>query len=501
MILQMALGSMWCSQASSQTEAKAAAAQTDTARAAAAEAKRLASSLDIATAPLRREPPPSGLLAPGASVGLAAGGLGASGLVSSQQPSLLSSTSAKGSLLLPDSPEEASGLPPNQSVVDSESSQPVADSLAGQPVADSLAGQPVAAESEHSQPAAASSEMPSGKGLSRRGSVAAEAGGMGGLPSPRAHTGRKLGLQLHVSSNAEEAIRRRLSPRSPQNHGPGVDSAPVAVPAWESNSAAAWVKQKSLDRFPSTAKQVSDEAQEEATEALQEHVLPDQVASNSPAGSHSPSSRQGRSVLHSPASGIDRTLANSPSSGQGRALGALHIEVQPNSPQDALQEWTESGLDDIAAAVAEYTGSSPAELMTNATDDQQDQPNDPQRTAGSPFAAPQASAMSPGRAYLAQQQQMDADFDAAMAAEVGASAKPQYATAQEQMEAELEAAMAAELAGGAEQGDADGQLSNQNWHQLQQEAEKAADDVFSSKLRLSTMSQSTPLAGKSHHGL
>ena len=44
-----------------QAQAKAATAQTDTATAAAAEAQKLAMSLHIATAPLRRESPPSGL--------------------------------------------------------------------------------------------------------------------------------------------------------------------------------------------------------------------------------------------------------------------------------------------------------------------------------------------------------------------------------------------------------------------------------------------------------
>ena len=77
---------------------------------------------------------------------------------------------------------------------------------------------------------------------------------------------------------------------------------------------------------------------------------------------------------------------------------------------------------------------------------------------------------------------MDADFDAAMAAELEGGAKPQYATAQEQMEAELEAAMAADLAAGAEQSDEVGQHGNQGWQQLQLDAEKAADDVFSCKL-------------------
>ena len=84
--------------------------------------------------------------------------------------------------------------------------------------------------------------------------------------------------------------------------------------------------------------------------------------------------------------------------------------------------------------------------------------------------------MSPGRAYLAQQKQMDADFDAAMAADQTAS--PQYANAQEQMEAELEAAMAADLAAGGD-GVATNQQGDDQWQQLQGEAERAADNVLS----------------------
>ena len=301
-------------------------------------------------------------------------------------------------------------------------------------------------ESSSSQPVIDRADAQTGEGLSRTASGDAQAS-MGGTSNP-SDTG------------------------NPKYTG--------AVPAWESSSAAAWVKLKSLEKSQSTAAQINDWAQQEQEEQLRQ---------------------QQAERTHS--------AGNSPALGRGMALGGLHIEVEEAPQQDGLPEWTESGLDDIAAAVAQYTGASPTDLLT-ASDDQQDQALTPKqqqlqiaklRSSGSNnLTMSQSPAVSTGKAYAAQQEQLDAEFDAAMTADAEAAAAPRYANAQEQMEAELEAAMAAEAGAGAapqyanaqEQMEAEleaamaadagqaasGDAETSEWQQMELDAAVAAEDAI-----------------------
>ena len=210
------------------------------------------------------------------------------------------------------------------------------------------------------------------------------------------------------------------------------------VPAWRSNSAAAWVKQKSLDKSLSRGGIDWNQQEEEEVQSWEQAA---QAASVSPqAGQVEPATAPGK----------------------GRAPGSLHIEVEEKPPQDELQDWTESGLDDIAAAVAQYTGASPHDLVTT-TFSPRDQDKSPTQLLqqlpmqqrqrlqvadlheASSRAATQSPRATAEKQYATHQEQMDAELDAAMAADAEAAAAPKYANAQEEMEAELEAAMAAEI--------------------------------------------------------
>ena len=332
-------------------------------------------------------------------------------------------------------------------------------------------------------------EDQSGNRLNRTASSVAEQQGMGATSNPKHQAGAASGFQIQLTGNAgagakpqDRSVRSSSDISSPRggvvNLSVSGESTSAAVPPWESNSAAAWVKQKSLEKSQSAAAQIADWQQEEEKSRQQE-------------------------------SEADKNAHSSPASGKGRALGGLHIQVEEKAPQDGLQEWTESGLDDIAAAVAQYTGASPDELMVT-TDDQQDGQLGPKqavqlRKTGSKQLA-QTPRASTGKAHAAQQQQGDAAFNAAAAAGSKHGVPPRYANAQEQMEAELEAAMAADndssAAGAAtapvyanaqEQMEAEleaamaadaGQdavnmaQSGDPWQQIEQDATRAADNVM-----------------------
>ncbi len=324
--------------------------------------------------------------------------------------------------------------------------------------------------------------------LSRGTSGVAAQAGMGDFRSPKQQAEAKQGLRLQLASNAmaNRITQERSSSEMSSPRG-GLVSHDSAVPPWESNSAAAWVKQKSLEKTQSAAAQIAEwRQQEEEQQSLQQQSEPDQD------------------------SGI------SPASGKGRALGSLHIEVGDATPQDGLQEWTESGLDDIAAAVAQYTGASPDDLTVPTDSPQQQQQLPPKQIAqlrktgsGQLSQSPKPSA---GKAFATQQDQIGADsIDSATVAGAKRGLAPQYANAQEQMEAELEAAMAADsdsaavgapvYANAQEQMEAeleaamaaDADQSADPWDQMELDAAQAADDVIGeSTFTISTTCRSIP---------
>ena len=239
------------------------------------------------------------------------------------------------------------------------------------------------------------------------------------------------------------------------------ESTEGVVPPWRSSSAAAWVKQRSFQRsLSTTAVPDGDQQEEEQQQAWGQQAEPDQDAAVGP--------RAGAGQ-------------SGPAPGRGRPLGSLHIETEEQPQQDGLQDWAEPGLDDIAAAVAQYTGASPDDWLT---------------TEGSQLACLRSATQSPRgepkRQYATQQEQMEAELEAAMAADAEPAAeqrhinaqrqmgtemeaataaggnRPKSANAQQQMEAELEAAMAAE-AGGSKYANAHEQM------EAEMEAAMAAD--------------------------
>ena len=332
---------------------------------------------------------------------------------------------------------------------------------------------------ESSQGSADGAEVHVGQ-LSRGTSSVAAQAGMGDVRSPKQQAEAKRGPRLQLTSNpvADRSTQERSSSEmsSPRGELVSSDSTNAAVPPWESNSAAAWVKQKSLEKTQSAAAQLAEwRQQEEEERSLQQQSEPDQDSRISPA------------------------------SGKGRALGSLHIEVGGEAPQDGLQEWTESGLDDIAAAVAQYTGASPDDLMASTDDPQQDQLPSQQmaelRKTGSKQSS-QSPRPSAGKAYATQQDQIGADsIEPATVSGARRGPAPQYANAQEQMEAELEAAMEAdhdsatgapvyanafeqmeaelEAAMAADAGQAVTEAQSADpWGQIELDAAKAADDAI-----------------------
>ncbi len=312
------------------------------------------------------------------------------------------------------------------------------------------------------QPVADSAEAQPGSSIQRTASRAETQTGMGGVGNPKLGAAGKVGLELQLAGPGRSSrdVSSMRSSQDPLVSNPvSSESTAAAVPAWESNSAAAWVKQKSLEKSQSTAAQVAGWAREEEEQQLNE------VAGNSPV----------------------KAATGGPGLGKGRALGGLHIELEEQPPQDGLQEWTESGLDDIAAAVLQYTGASPTELLTT-TDDPQDQQQSPRqqqqqqrpqitvlRTASPRLSTQSPKKASAGKAYATQQDEMDAELDAAMAADRDASAAPKYANAQEQMEAELEAAMAADSGVAAAGAGAPVYANAQEQMEAELEAAMAAD--------------------------
>ena len=269
------------------------------------------------------------------------------------------------------------------------------------------------------------------------------------------HVKQKPELQLHLPSNAElsHGLSRTASTaaaaatvRSPRMMSQELREESVAkdestesvVPPWRSNSAAAWVKQNSF-RKSLSAKAFPDwDQQEEELQRKEQQAEPDQDEAASP-----------------------HARARQSASGPGRAqpLGSLHIEVEEQPQQDGLQDWAESGLDDIAAAVAQYTRASPDDLLSTEGRQQVEEQNPEQllqqrqrpQAASLQLAGFRSATQSPRveakRQYGTEQEQMEAELEAAMAADAEPVAERQHNSEQEQMEAGMEAVTAAEMSG------------------------------------------------------
>lgn len=186
-----------------------------------------------------------------------------------------------------------------------------------------------------------------------------------------------------------------------------------------------------------------------------------------------------------------------------RQASDLSAAVHAESQDLNKQVWQQAEGDDIAAAVAQYTGSKHGDFPTDGLDHQgfkmvpgqhaqhacEELPHDTARPRlalqhGDNFKKSESfhhrehedsDRHAAELSYVEQQARMDAEFEDAMLAdqsshqdlaEHGSTAK-QYATPQEQMEAELEAAMAADAAAGSEGftqgGDADRPLQEGQW--------------------------------------
>lgn len=157
---------------------------------------------------------------------------------------------------------------------------------------------------------------------------------------------------------------------------------------------------------------------------------------------------------------------------------AVHTQGEGFEQDLDKQEWEQTDIDDIAAAVAQYTGSKQKDLPVQDTEPQQaqhDRAETPQRRSKPQLALQQRDSFKKSSSfhhregedsdradaqlsYAEQQARMDAELQAAMFADQGleeedggggSSTARQYASPQEQMEAELEAAMAADMAADA----------------------------------------------------
>ncbi|KAL3146056.1 hypothetical protein ABBQ38_015407 [Trebouxia sp. C0009 RCD-2024] len=445
-----------------QAEAKAAAAQSDTAQAAARQADHLATCLKMTTAHLQAasSPPQE-----------------TSGLPSARSSLQTQDVHAKTSV-----PQSAVG--PKLPVLLPSKSQASRAALTGSPSRLSRMTLQDAQTAEEEEPVSVLKDA--GMGLRRAGSRVE--GTSDGVSNH--HAKQKLGLQLPGLNNAETGRDELSMSDSAAVHSPqrvtqettgGVaarnESAESAVPPWRSNSAAAWVKQKSLDKSLSAGAFANWDQEEEQQPWLQQ-AEPDQTqAAGSQAGAGQFVAAPGRS---------DGEGQSAAASGRGRPQGSLRIDVEEQPQQDGLQEWTESGLDDIAAAVAQYTGASPDDLLAteNSQQGQQQLPEQlpeqlhrqqhrrhPPEIASLRLTGLRSATHSPRGVAEAQhhtqQELMAAELDAAMAADAEDFAAhhdaqeelelelntammaeisvPKYANAQEQMEAELDAAMAAEM--------------------------------------------------------
>ena len=267
-----------------------------------------------------------------------------------------------------------------------------------------------------------------------------------------AHPQQKPGLQLHLPSNAglSHASLSRSVSAAAAGHSPRMmsqelreemvarnESTGSVVPPWRSNSAAAWVKQRSFTKSLSAKAFPDWDQQEEAQQPWELQAEPDQ---DQAAGPHA---RAGQSAA---------------APGRAKPLGKLHIEVEEQPQQEGLQDWAESGLDDIAAAVAQYTGASPDELFSPEVSQQVEeqhaeqlpQQQRPQAASLQPDgfrSATQSPRRKAKKQYATQQDQMEADLEAAMAADAEPVAEHQHDNQQEQMQAGMEAVMAAEMSG------------------------------------------------------
>ena len=170
---------------------------------------------------------------------------------------------------------------------------------------------------------------------------------------------------------------------------------------------------------------------------------------------------------------------------------AVHAQGEGFEQDVDKQEWAQGDIDDIAAAVAQYTGSKQKDLPVQDTEPQQaqhDRAETPQRRAKPQLALQQRDSFKKSSSfhhregqdsdradaqlsYAEQQARMDAELEAAMFADQGSqeeggggssSAAKQYASPQEQMEAELEAAMAADAAA-ADSRDIEGDRKQDQW--------------------------------------
>ena len=295
------------------------------------------------------------------------------------------------------------------------------------------------------------------------------------------HPKQKPELQLHLPSNAElshvslsrtasaaaaaataAAVHspRMMSQEAREGEVAKDESTGSVVPPWRSNSAAAWVKQKGFAKSLSAEAFPDWDQQEEEQQPWEQQAEPDQ---DQAAG---PQAGAGQSA---------------PAPARAKPPGSLHIEVEDQPQQDGLQDWAESGLDDIAAAVAQYTGALPHDLLSTEGSQQAEEQHAEQvpqqqrpQAASLQLAGYESATQSPRvkakRQYATQQEHMEAELEAAMAADAEPAAEqqqldnarehveveteasmgaemsgPKYANAREQMEAELEAAMAAEI--------------------------------------------------------
>lgn len=182
---------------------------------------------------------------------------------------------------------------------------------------------------------------------------------------------------------------------------------------------------------------------------------------------------------------------------------AVHAEGEAFEPSGSQQDWEPEDGDDIAAAVAQYTGSKHKSLPVQDRDQhpfeaqqaQHAQQQQPQQPRSKPQLAvqhrdnfkksssfhhrrgEQADRPTAESSYAEQQARMNAEFEAAMFADAtaengdtagGHNTAGQYATPQEQMEAELEAALA-----GEDGGSADRALPGSQWESLESELDAA----------------------------
>lgn len=254
------------------------------------------------------------------------------------------------------------------------------------------------------------------------------------------HLPSSAGLSHGSLSRAESAAAvhspRKMSQEVTETTSDKDESTPGVVPPWRSSSAAAWVKQRSFQRsLSATAVPDGDQQEEERQQPWGQQAEPDQDAA---VGPHAGAGQSGAAP------------------GRGRPLGSLHIDTEEQPQEDGLQDWAEPGLDDIAAAVAQYTGASPDDWLPTEGSQHMEEQNPEQQqlqqhqrpqAAKLQLAGLRSATQSPRgerkRQYATQQEQMEAELEAAMAADAEPAAEQRHINAQRQMGTEMEAATAA----------------------------------------------------------